>query len=361
MNHEPISETVSLDDKQNALVILDQTRLPGEVKMLALKDLESIWQAIRQLKVRGAPAIGVAAAIGLYLAARKIEATCYDEFIRAFMSAKAYLATARPTAVNLFWALDRMEAVVVRHKVVRHKEDRVDTIVHCLHDEALAIRREVIDECRFIGMHGMKLIKDGDGILTHCNAGRLATVQYGTALAPCYMAHETGYRIKVFACETRPLLQGARLTSWELTAAGIDTTVICDSMASQVMKNGWIQSVFVGCDRMAQNGDACNKIGTSGLAILAKHYSIPFYVCLPISTIDMKTREGQEINIEQRDRSEVTEMWFEKPMVAPKAKVFNPAFDVTEHDLITAIITEKGILYPPYKKALMDITHVSCR
>ena len=343
-------ETVALDEEQHALLILDQTRLPGEIKMLALTDLESIWQAIRQLKVRGAPAIGVAAAIGLYLAARQIKADGYAHFLVAFTAAKAYLATARPTAVNLFWALDRMAGVVADHR-----DADVKTIVQHLHDEAVAIRTEDIAVCRAIGMHGLNLIKDGDGILTHCNAGRLAAVRYGTALAPIYLAHEQGYRLKVYADETRPLLQGARLTSWELTAAGIDTTVICDNMASQVMKNCWVQAVFVGCDRMAANGDACNKIGTSGVAILARHYQIPFYVCLPTSTIDMRMSTGQDIPIEQRDATEVSEMWYQKPMVAEQAKVYNPAFDVVEHSLISAIITEHGILYPPYDEKIAGL------
>ncbi len=343
MNKTDQYETVALDEERHALLILDQTRLPGEVKMLALTDLESVWQAIRQLQVRGAPAIGVAAAIGLYLAARQIKADRYAEFLAAFTKAKDYLATARPTAVNLFWALDRMAGVVAEHK-----DADVKTILQHLHDEAVAIRVEDIAMCRSIGLHGLQLIKDGDGLLTHCNAGRLAAVRYGTALAPIYLAHEQGYRLKVYADETRPLLQGARLTSWELTAAGIDTTVICDNMASQVMKNGWVQAIFVGCDRMAANGDACNKIGTSGLAILARHYRVPFYVCLPTSTIDRKTATGQDIPIEQRAATEITGLWYQRPMVAEQAKVYNPAFDVVAHDLISAIITEHGILCPPY-------------
>jgi methylthioribose-1-phosphate isomerase len=350
MNTADMYETVALDEERQALIILDQTCLPGEIKMLALTDLESIWQAIRQLKVRGAPAIGVAAAIGLYLAARQIRADHYAHFLVAFTAAKAYLATARPTAVNLFWALDRMAGVVADHK-----DADVKTIVQYLHDEAVAIRTQDIAVCRSIGSHGLKLINDGDGILTHCNAGRLAAVRYGTALAPVYLAHEQGYRLKVYADETRPLLQGARLTSWELTAAGIDTTVICDNMASQVMKNGWVQAIFVGCDRMAANGDACNKIGTAGLAILARYYKVPFYVCLPTSTIDVRTATGKDIPIEQRDAAEITGMWYQKPMVAAQAKVYNPAFDVVAHDLISAIITEHGILYPPYAGKIMEM------
>ena len=350
MNGASPYETVYLDDEKQALMILDQTLLPNEVKMLALTDLESVWLAIRSLKVRGAPAIGVAAAIGLYLAARQINVTQYNAFLVAFEKAKAYLATARPTAVNLFWALDRMAAVVYQHKGCD-----IPAILDRLHDEAAAIRQEDITVCKAIGIHGMKLIQDGDGILTHCNAGRLAAVQYGTALAPVYLAHEQGYKLKIYADETRPLLQGARLTAWELTSAGLDTTVICDNMASQVLKNGWVQSVFVGCDRLAANGDACNKIGTSGLAILADYYSIPFYVCVPASTIDLKTARGEDIIIEQRASQEVTNMWFEKTMVPAEAHVYNPAFDVVENSLISGIVTEYGILRPPYAQSIKDV------
>ena len=350
MNQTSPYETVYLDDEKQQLMILDQTLLPNKVKMLALTDIQSVWKAIQSLQVRGAPAIGVAAAIGLYLAARQLKAKSYSEFLDAFENAKAYLATARPTAVNLFWALDRMAAVVYQHKGCD-----IPAILDRLHDEAAAIRQEDIEVCKAIGVHGMKLIQDGDGILTHCNAGRLAAVEYGTALAPVYLAHEQGYKLKVFADETRPLLQGARLTAWELTSAGIDTTVICDNMASQVMKNGWVQAVFVGCDRLAANGDACNKIGTSGLAILADYYHIPFYVCVPASTIDLKTAHGADIVIEQRKETEVTELWYKKPMAPAEAHVYNPAFDVVENSLISGIVTEFGVLYPPYTQSIMSV------
>jgi methylthioribose-1-phosphate isomerase len=221
-----------------------------------------------------------------------------------------------------------------------------------LHDEAVAIREEDIAVCRAIGEYGLTLIKDGDGILTHCNAGQLATVKYGTALSPLHLGHEKGYSFRVYTDETRPLLQGARLSSFELSAAGIDTTVICDNMASQVMKNGWINAVFVGCDHVAANGDACNKIGTSGVAILAAHYKIPFYVCAPSSTIDMAIDCGDKIVIEERPAHEVTEMWYKERMAPPGVKVYNPAFDVTDNALITAFVTERGIVRPPYTKNL---------
>ena len=343
-------DTVAMDDARSALVIIDQTRLPGEVHILSLTEQKDIWEAIYLLKVRGAPAIGVAAAIGIYLAAKGINAKDYDDFYAQFKQAKDYLATARPTAVNLFWALDRMEQVLLDNK---HKS--VDELKRLLHDEAVAIREEDIRVCRSIGEHGLTLIKDGDGILTHCNAGQLATTKYGTALSPIHLGVERGMHFKVFTDETRPLLQGARLSAFELHSNGVDTTVICDNMASQVMKNGWVQAIFVGCDRVAANGDACNKIGTSGVAILAKHYGIPFYVCAPTSTIDMTIVHGDDIPIEERPAHEVTEMWYKQRMAPEGVKVYNPAFDVAENGLITAIITEYGIARAPYDQSLREI------
>lgn len=340
-------DTVSLDEAKNALVIIDQTKLPGTVELLSLTQQKDIHQAIYRLQVRGAPAIGVAAAIGVYLAAREINAPDYDRFYGQFKSAKDYLASARPTAVNLFWALDRMERVVIAHRDVP-----VASIKTLLHDEALAILHEDIRVCRAIGEYGLSLIKHGDGILTHCNAGQLATVRYGTALAPIHLGREKGYNFRVFTDETRPLLQGARLSAFELVSHGVDTTVICDNMASQVMKNGWVQAVFVGCDRVSANGDACNKIGTSGVAILARHYGIPFYVCAPTSTIDMTIQKGEDIVIEERSPEEVTEMWYRERMAPPGVKVYNPAFDVTDHALITAFVTEHGLVRPPYSQGL---------
>ena len=350
----PEFETVALDldsDTVPVLKIIDQTKLPGKVEFLFLKELEEIRDAIYQLKVRGAPAIGIAAALGIYVVSYGIDVSGFAEFEAAFQVVRKRLASARPTAVNLFWALDRMA------KVVGDNRDKsVGAVKNLLKEEALKIREEDIASCRKIGEYGLSLIKDGDGILTHCNAGRLAAVKYGTALAPVHLGRERGYKLKVYADETRPLLQGMRLSAFELSAAGVDTTVICDNMASQVMKNGWVQAVFAGCDRMAANGDACNKIGTSGLAILAKHYGIPFYICLPVSTVDTSIKTGADITIEERSPSEVTEMWYAKPMAPAGVKVFNPAFDVTEHGLITAIVTERGIIRPPYKEGLSMIS-----
>ena len=343
-------ETVALDERESSLVILDQTRLPGEVKILRLKEQKEIWQAIYLLQVRGAPAIGVAAAFGLYLAAKNIRAETWEEFFPLLHEAKEYLNSARPTAVNLSWALNRMERVAEENR-----DKSISEIKELLRKESVAIKAEDVWMCRQIGEHGLTLLKDGDGILTHCNAGQLATSKYGTALAPVHLGRERGMNFKVFCDETRPLLQGVRLSSFELMADGVDTTVICDNMASQVMKNGWVNVVFVGCDRIAANGDACNKIGTSGVAILAKYYGIPFYVLAPTSTFDMSIETGEDIVIEQRPPEEVTEMWYQQRMAPRGVKVYNPAFDVTDHELIAGIVTEYGIARPPFRESLKEI------
>lgn len=343
-------DTVALDETKNALVIVDQTLLPNQVTFLSLTKPEEIHAAIKQLQVRGAPAIGVAAGIGLYLSVRESQAKIYDAFYAEFLSAKAYLSTARPTAVNLFWALDRMDAVVKDHATCS-----IEEIKSLLLNEAKKIYTEDIAVCQAIGKHGFSLIHDGDGVLTHCNAGKLACVRYGTALAPIYFANERGYRLKVYADETRPLLQGARLTAFELSSQNIDTTLICDNMAAQIMKEGRVQSVFVGCDRVAANGDFCNKIGTLGVAILAAHFGIPFYVCAPTSTIDMSMRDGSMIPIEQRAVNEITEMWYAERMAPRNIHAYNPAFDCTPHALVTAFVTEHGIIRPPYNEQFLRL------
>lgn len=343
-------ETVALDEENHALVIIDQTKLPGEVEILHLTEQKDIWQAIYLLQVRGAPAIGVAAGFGLYLAARQIQAEDFDGFYRQLHEAKEYLNSSRPTAVNLSWALNRMEQVALDNR-----DKPVAEIKELLRRECIAIKDEDVWMCRKIGEYGLSLIKDGDGVLTHCNAGQLATSKYGTALAPIHLGREKGMHFRVYCDETRPLLQGARLSSFEMLADGVDTTVICDNMASQVMKNGWVNAVFVGCDRVAANGDACNKIGTSGVAILAKYYGIPFYVLGPTSTIDMSIEKGEDIPIEQRPASEVTEMWYKQPMAPAGVKVYNPAFDFADHELISGIVTEYGIARPPYTESLKEI------
>ncbi|MCB6973545.1 MULTISPECIES: S-methyl-5-thioribose-1-phosphate isomerase [Butyricimonas] len=339
--------TVRADYGQNALVILDQTCLPNREVYLALKTAEEIWEAIYSLKVRGAPAIGVAAAYGVAVLMQGVEVTDFESFYREFVKVKKYLESSRPTAVNLFMALDRMEA-----QLLRHREGGVKDWKRVLREEAEAVREEDAVACKRIGEWGLSLLRPGMGLLTHCNAGHLAVSEYGTALAPIYLGQERGYAFSVFADETRPLLQGARLTAYELQKAGVDVTLICDNMASTVMKQGRVQAVLVGCDRVAANGDTANKIGTSGVAVLAKYYDIPFYVLGPTSTIDMGCPTGEQIEIEERAREEVTEKWYARRMAPEGVKVYNPAFDVTSADLITAIITERGIAYPPFGETL---------
>ena len=343
-------DTVAMDETTNELIIIDQTRLPGKTVFLRLSDAESIYEAIYLLRVRGAPAIGVAAAIGIYAVCSRLPDSDYTTFAAEFSRIKDYLISSRPTAVNLAWALNRMEQVVLENAACS-----VPELKDLLRKEALEIRDEDIRVCRAIGEHGLTLIRDGDGILTHCNAGQLATTRYGTALAPIHVGRELGMNFKVYTDETRPLLQGARLSAYEMVADGVYTTVICDNMASSVMRNGWIQAIFVGCDRVAANGDAANKIGTSGVAILAKHYGIPFYVCAPLSTIDMSCPDGSKIEIEQRNENEVTEMWYKERMAPEGVHVYNPAFDVTDADLITAFVTEHGVIRPPFPPAFRKL------
>lgn len=343
-------ETVTLDEENLAVVIIDQTKLPGRTEIISLKTAQEIWDAIYLLQVRGAPAIGVAAAFGIYVLAEKMEAQDYESFLAEFKKQKEYLDSARPTAVNLSWALNRMEKVVLENR-----EASVAEIKALLKKEAKEIKEEDVWVCKTIGEYGLTLVKPGDGILTHCNAGQLATSKYGTATAPIYLGQEKGYNFHVFADETRPLLQGARLTSYELHSAGVDVTLICDNMSATVMKNGWVNAVFVGCDRVAANGDTANKIGTSVVATVAKRYNVPVYICAPTSTIDLNTKTGADIHIEQRPAEEVTEMWYKERMAPEGVKVFNPAFDVTDHDLIAGIVTEYGIAREPYTESLQEI------
>ena len=340
-------ETVALIDDDDALEIIDQTLLPGRTEMIRLHTAKEIWDAIYLLQVRGAPAIGVTAGMGLYLQMKHSDAGSYEDFMKELEEKSEYLNSSRPTAVNLSWALKRMLDVMDR----AYDED---PDLHChdakkiLLEEAKKIHQEDVDACMAMGEYGLELLESGMGILTHCNAGTIATSKYGTCLAPIHLGQERGYGFRVFCDETRPLLQGARLTAWELHKNGVDTTLICDNMASIAMKNGWINAVVVGCDRMAANGDGANKIGTSGVAILAHEYGIPFYMFVPTSTIDLDTPTGDDIPIEQRDGNEIREMWYEKPMAPAGVKTYNPAFDVTDHKYITAVVTEKGIVRPPY-------------
>lgn len=332
------------------MLLLDQTKLPGEEVYIEMETKEDIWDAIYKLKVRGAPAIGVAAAYGLFVSVRSFEGDT-KAFGEALKEAKDYLVTARPTAVNLAWALNRMWD---KYESLP-KDLTLEEIKAALFKEAEEIRIEDEESCRAMGEYGLSLLEPGMGILTHCNAGTIATAKYGTCLAPIYLGQEKGYGFKVFADETRPLLQGARLTSWELHQSGVDVTLICDNMASIVMKNGWIDAVVVGCDRMAANGDGANKIGTSGVAILAKEYGIPFYMYVPTSTIDLDTPTGDDIRIELREGEEIYKMWYEKPMAPEGVKTYNPSFDVTPAKYITAVITEKGIVRPPYSENLAKL------
>ena len=328
--------------------LIDQTLLPNEFKQIYCDDVESVWEAIKSLRVRGAPAIGIAGALGTVLAIWESKATNYLDFAGELKKATDYLATSRPTAVNLFWALARIEQTAEKYKDLE-----IPQLKEVLLNEAQSIIEEDRARCRAIGQHGLDLLRNGDTILTHCNAGGLATSDYGTALAVMFSAHESGKNISVYADETRPLLQGARLTAWELMQAGIDVTLICDNMAAQVMKEGKIQCVIVGADRIAANGDTANKIGTYNVAILAKEHDIPFYVAAPTSTLDFSLKTGNLIPIEQRAAEEVTEGFGSR--TAPEGvKVYSPAFDVTPASLITAIITEKGIAHPPYEESLAN-------
>lgn len=331
--------------------ILDQSLLPTERKYILLKEPEEMYDAIKFLRVRGAPAIGIFAGYCMYIRAKQCQpvtgALHSDVLVKNLRDFGEYLKSSRPTAVNLSWAVDRMVTVAERSK----NDDEKD-FLGVLKREAISIHEEDKAMCRAISEYGLSLIKDGDGILTHCNAGPLATSAYGTALGPIILGTEGGMSFKVFADETRPLLQGARLTAYELYNAGVDVTLICDNMASAVMKKGWIQACMVGCDRIAANGDTANKIGTSGVAILAKHYNIPFYVLGPTSTIDLSCSSGREIPIELRPEEEIREKFYEKPMSLPEVKCYNPSFDVTDNGLITAIITEKGICRPPFEDSL---------
>ena len=345
---EELSPHVGLTADGERVRILDQSLLPNREVYLELSGLAEMVEAIRALRVRGAPAIGIFAGYGVYVLARQLPRTGgARENLAALCLRAGELSAARPTAVNLAWAVGRM-----LDRARREAGSGWPAVVSALEEECLAIHREDIAMCRAIAEHGLSLVRDGDGVLTHCNAGPLATSRYGTALGPILLGQERGVRLKVFADETRPLLQGARLTAYELNRAGVDVTLICDNMASMVMKNGWVQACFVGCDRVAANGDAANKIGTSGVAILARHYGIPFYVLGPTSTIDLNCPTGNDIPIEERDPEEIRTLWYKEPMAPAGVRCFNPAFDVTDHSLIAGIVTEKGICRPPYTQSL---------
>lgn len=399
-------DTVCLNEENCSVTIIDQTLLPGDVKLIELTEAKQIWDAIYLLQVRGAPAIGVCAALSMYVLSERFPAkykTDYETFMKKFHETAEYLNSSRPTAVNLSWALKRMcqlvdgfsnrvvlqnddssnavslnevskkgfskneQSEVLSGNLTIDKENSSDSdkiqdgpelvrqLIAQIHDEAVNVYNEDIWVCRKLGEYGVTLIHDGDGLLTHCNAGKLATVRYGTATAPMYLAHEKGMDIHVYCDETRPLLQGARLTAFELSASGIDTTLQCDNMSASLMKAGKIQEIFVGCDRVAANGDAANKIGTSVVAAVAKKYGVPMYVVAPTSTIDMNTKTGDDIVIEQRKPEEVTEMWYKKRMAPENIHVYNPAFDVTDHEDLAGIVTEFGIATAPYEESFKEI------
>ncbi|MCQ4574897.1 MAG: S-methyl-5-thioribose-1-phosphate isomerase [Candidatus Brocadiales bacterium] len=329
--------------------LIDQTLLPGEFKFIYCDNKECLWEAIKMLRVRGAPAIGIAAAMGVFLGIRNVHADNFNDFFLKLQEVTTYLGTARPTAVNLFWALERME-----HVAQAFHTEPVETIKEFLFKEALEILEEDRDSSKKIGEHGAALIPRGSTVMTYCNAGGLATGGYGTALAVIYAAKAQGKVDKVFACETRPLLQGARLTSWELLEAGLDVTLICDNMAAHVMAEKKIDAVVVGSDRIAANGDAANKIGSYGLSIIAKEHKVPFYVAAPISTFDMKISKGSDIPIEERSPDEVT--YITGHRIAPDGvNVFNPAFDVIPAGNIRAIITEKGVVKNPTTEGMKKL------
>ncbi|MFA5059653.1 MAG: S-methyl-5-thioribose-1-phosphate isomerase [Candidatus Omnitrophota bacterium] len=336
--------------KNNSIRIIDQRKLPLEYKVMTCRNIKDVCRAIKTLSVRGAPAIGVAAAFGVFLGVKDLNAKSRREFEKKFSKVCDYIGSSRPTAVNLFNALERMKKVLALHPQVDTEQ-----LKKLLLKEAFAIFNEDKISCRKMGDFGARLIKNNSRLLTICNAGALATVDYGTALGVMYSAKKAGKKFSVYACETRPLLQGARLTAWELTKAKIPTTLICDNMAATVIKQKRIDAIFTGADRIAANGDTANKIGTYNLAILAKYHKVPFYVVAPFSTFDLSIASGRQIPIEERHEDEVTHIAGRR-VAAFGVKVFNPAFDVTDHNLITAIITERGIIRPSFKKNIKKLS-----
>jgi len=345
----PVELPKSVSYKNGELVFLDQTKLPVDKTFETQKTVEQVWDSIKKLKLRGAPAIGIAGAYGLMLGLKNKIELSQDQFYSEALKLAEYLDSSRPTAVNLKWALNRLTNLIKNNLNLSTSE-----LFHLIEKEAIKIHNEDKELCRNIGEHGVSLITEGVGVLTHCNAGALAVSELGTALSPLYLAHEKGIKFKVYADETRPLLQGSRLTAWELDQAGIDTTVITDNMAAHLMSEGKINLVIVGTDRVAANGDVANKIGTLGVAILAKHFNIPFYVACPASTIDLNTAKGSDIVIEERSSEEICH--FGARRTAPEGiQTRNPAFDVTPHELVTGLITNKGLFTYPYADKLKEV------
>jgi len=340
----------TLEYKNNKVRIIDQTKLPLKLEYLNIDNIRDMWQAVKELKVRGAPALGAAAALGVYLGIRGSKAKQFEAFSRELDIAAKYLATSRPTARNLFWGIERACSIAVRNRNITVAE-----IKELILKEGLALIEEDKASCRSIGRFGAELIKPNQTVLTICNAGILATIDYGTALGVVYRAREEDKNPKVFSCETRPLLQGARLTAWELMMNNVDVTVICDSMVAALMKEGKIDLVITGADRIAANGDSANKIGTLGLAVVSAYHHVPFYVAAPASTFDLSIDSGKQIKIEEREAQEITGLFLKNPQIFKGVNVYNPAFDVTPQELISAIITDKGIIRPPYKENIRKI------
>ncbi len=340
----------TIEWKNGAVRLIDQRLLPGQLKYIVCRDVKTLWQAIRVLAVRGAPALGIAAGFAVLLGIQKFKGNDPRKFKIFLQELCAYIGTSRPTAVNLFNVLERLQRVVVGHP-----DFSVAQLKALLTREALEVFEEDRKVCRQMGSNGAKLIPAGRNIMTVCNAGALATADYGTALGVMYSAKAQGKKFQVFACETRPLLQGARLTAWELVREKIPVTLICDNMAASVMRHKNIAAIFAGADRIASNGDTANKIGTYSLAVLAKHHGIPLYIVAPLSTFDLKIRSGRQIPIEERKPEEVTH-FAGRPTAPSSVTVFNPAFDVTDHSLISGIVTERGIIRPPFMKNIRAIT-----
>lgn len=337
-------EIRTIDWINNQIKIIDQTKLPGELKYIYIRDLKALYKAVKTMKIRGAPALGAIAALGVFLGIKDSKAKNFPAFARELDRVIRYIASSRPTARNLFWALERTGSIALKNK-----EKPLPYIKKLILEEAKKTMEEDRSACRRIAGYGAKLFHKNDRVLNICNAGILATIDYGTALGVIYRACEQGKNIKVFSCETRPILQGARLTTWELSKKGVDVTLICDNMAATLMQQGKIDKVICGADRIALNGDTANKIGTYSLAVLSHYHKIPFYIAAPASTFDLSIKTGQSIPIEERDKKEVTELFFKRPIAPKEVKVFNPAFDITPHNLISAIITDKGIIKPAYK------------
>jgi methylthioribose-1-phosphate isomerase len=340
----------TIEWKNGKIRLIDQTRLPNELKYIDIDDLKKLHRAIKTMQVRGAPALGVVAALGVYLGVKDYSSQDLPRFFKLLDKVATYIATSRPTARNLFWGIEQVCSIAVRNK-----NKPVGLIKKMIFQQACKIIAKECASSRRIGYYGARLIHKGDRILTICNAGILATIDYGTALGVIYRAKEEGKNIKVFSCETRPMLQGARLTTWELKKNKVDVTLICDNMAATLMQQGKIDKVIAGADRIATNGDTANKIGTYNLAVLSYYHKIPFYIAAPLSTFDPNIKSGKQIPIEQRSGSEVTELFFKRPIAAKNIKIFNPAFDLTPYDLITAIITDSGIIRPPYQKNIAGL------